>query len=97
MDVHETCADVHWSDRDLVVGIHVFLYVNRPVLDQAGKGDELVRETGVAIFLVCLSNHFCVDDHILASWIETEKGKWKDRKYVLQPSQSLSNYRLRVR
>lgn len=75
MDVHETCADVYRSDYDLVVGIYVYLYVNRPDADHAGKGDELVRETGVAIFLVCLSNRFCIDDCALASRIEAEKGK----------------------
>jgi len=75
MDVHETCADVHRSNRDLVVGIYVFLYINRPDPDQTGKSDELVRKTGVAIFLVCLSNSFCVDDRATAYWIETKKGE----------------------
>lgn len=75
MDIHETCADVHWSDLDLVVGIYVFLYINRPGPDQAGKGDELVRKTGVAIFLICLSNYFYINDYTLANWIEAERGK----------------------
>lgn len=75
MDVHETCAGMYRGDHDLVVGIYGFLYVNRPDPDQVGESDELVRKTGLAIFLVCLSNHFCVDDHISASWIEAEKGK----------------------
>lgn len=75
MDVHETCAGMHRGDHDLVVGVYDLLYVNRPDSDQVGKGDELVRKTGVAIFLVCLSNHFCVDDYSPASWIEAEKGK----------------------
>lgn len=75
MDVYETCADVHRSDHDLVVGVYVFLYFNRPGPHQAGKSDELVRKTGVAVFLVRLSNYFCVDDHVLASGIEAEEGK----------------------
>jgi len=51
------------------------LYTNRPDLDQIGKSDELVRKTGVAVFLVRLSNSFCVDDRATAYWIETEKGE----------------------
>lgn len=75
MDVHEICADVRWSDYGFVVGIYVFLYINRPDPDQTGKSDELVRKTCVAVFLVCLSNCFCIDDHIPADRIEAEKSK----------------------
>lgn len=56
-------------------GIYVFLYINRSDLDQARKSNELVRKTGVAIFLICLSNHFCIDDRVPAYRIEAEKGK----------------------
>jgi len=75
MDVHEICADVRRSDHGFMVGIYVFLYINRPDADQAGKSDELVRKTGMAVFLVCLSNCFYIDDHISADRIEAEKSK----------------------
>lgn len=66
---------MRWGDHDFVVGVYVFLYFYRPVPHQAGKSDELVCKTGVAVFLVRLSNYFYIDDRVLANGIEAKKGK----------------------
>lgn len=66
---------MHRSDRSVLVGVHVFLHIDRSVPDEGGKSDELVRETSLAILPVRLPDHFRVDDRVSADRIETEKGK----------------------
>lgn len=66
---------MYGRDRHFMDGIDILLHVSRPDVDQVGKGNELVRETGVAVLFVRLSDHFHVNDRILVCRIETEKGK----------------------
>lgn len=56
-------------------GIVILLHISRSDADQIGKGNELVRETGVAVLFIRLSDHFHVNDRIPVCRIETEKGK----------------------
>lgn len=66
---------MHRRDRRLVGGVRVLLHANRLDPDQIGKSNELVRETGVAVLSIRLSNDVCVDDRIPVCRIEAEEGK----------------------
>lgn len=57
-------------------GIYNILHIDRSDPDQAGKSNELVCQTSVAVFSICLSDYLRVDDCVFANGIEAEKSKW---------------------
>lgn len=66
---------MHRRDRHHVAGIRILLHINRSCSDQIRKGNELVRETSVAVFSVRVPDNFCINDSIPKYRIAAKKGK----------------------
>lgn len=66
---------MHRGNNRFVAGVDAFVHTDRNRSHEAWQSNELVRETSMAVFLIRVPDHFCLDDVLLVHRIVPEEGK----------------------